>query len=42
MRCIMKRHMLSAFDRWSRSRMTLAPVVVMPDTQSNRESRYVA
>ena len=38
-RCIMNRHMLSALERWSRSRMMLAPVVVNPDTPSNSASR---
>ena len=39
-RCIMKRHMLSALERWSRSVMRLTPVVV-PETPSNSASRYV-
>ena len=38
-RCIMKRHMLSALERWSRSCTRLAPVVVKPDTPSNNASR---
>ena len=38
-RCIMKRHMLSEYERWSRSWTTDAPVVVRPETASNNESR---
>ena len=38
-RCIMKRHMLSVYERWSRSRTMEAPVVVKPETDSNSASR---
>ena len=39
-RCITKRHMLSAVERCSRSITSVTPVVVSPETASIRESRY--
>ena len=39
-RCMMKRHMLSAAERCSRSMTSVTPVVVRPETASISASRY--